>query len=156
MSGSSTSNAAMGLVFPLELFLSIVEHISDLESFGTSTLSDFSRLTLSNLRLVNKAVHDFVTPHLFHTIITWLEHYQRVRLECISNQENLRHHIKRIVFRPWEVRNIGYGNYLNEIWCCDIRTHNRLKPAELTYKTSTTMFRTFRCFRYATKREVGI
>ena len=107
--------------------------MGDVELSGTQTLSDVARLTLSNLRLVNKAVHEFATPYLFHTVTTWLTQYQFERLELISHKEHLRHHIKKIVFRPWEVRDIGDGNYFRELWHCDLRTHNRLMPMELTF-----------------------
>ncbi|MCJ1393883.1 hypothetical protein MMC18_006759 [Xylographa bjoerkii] len=133
MDSSKTCTAAIGLLFPPELLVNIVAQIGDLDVVGTPILSGLSRLTLRNLRLVNKAVHEFATPHLFHTITVWLVRYQLERLELISNQESLRHHIKRIVFRPWEVRRIDVGNYLAEIWCCDLRTHNRLMPSGLTF-----------------------
>ncbi|MCJ1431496.1 hypothetical protein MMC27_000849 [Xylographa pallens] len=134
MPSSNTLNAAVGPVFPPELFFSIVAQIGDVNFSVTPILSDVAKLTLSNLRLVNKAVHEIATPYLFHTIVTWLTQYQFDRLGIISRKEHLRHHIKRIVFRPWEVRDIGDGNYLQEIWCCDLRTYNRLMPAELTFK----------------------
>ncbi|MCJ1287975.1 hypothetical protein MMC26_007328 [Xylographa opegraphella] len=123
----------MSPVFPPELFFSIVAQIGDLESSGTPSLSDISRLALSNLRMVNKAVNDFATPYLFHTITTWLIQDQFERLQLISSKEYLRHHVYKIVFRPWEIRTIATGTYLNEIWCCDVRTRNRLMPADLTF-----------------------
>ncbi|MCJ1402888.1 hypothetical protein MMC11_006109 [Xylographa trunciseda] len=133
MDNSSTLNAAMLPVFPPELLFNFVAQIGDLELAGSPNLSDFSRTALSNLRLVNKAFHEFATPYLFHTITTWLNLYQFQRLELISSQEHLRHHVKRIVFRPWVLRMLGYGRYLEEVWCCDLRTHNRLMPADLTF-----------------------
>ncbi|MCJ1319111.1 hypothetical protein MMC15_004444 [Xylographa vitiligo] len=145
----------MSSVLPPELLFNIVAQIGDLQLAGTPLLSDLSSRTLRNLRLVNKAVHGFATPYLFHTITTWLTQYQFERLRLISNKEHLRHHIRRIIFRPWEVRNIGGENYLTEIWCCDLRTHNRVMPTGLTFANFNDYVQNFAMLRLTDQERSG-
>ena len=133
-------------VFPPELWLNIVAQIGNVKLIDNSLSKEATRATLCNLRLVNSVSYDFATPYLFHTITTWLVQYQLRRLGQISCQERLRHHVKRIVIRPWEVRKIEVGQYLAEVWCCDLRTHNRQMPTGLTYANFNDYVQNFSAF----------